>query len=100
MKNTYSFEKENGIFICYLNYEDEDDFRDFLNFVCQKLGLPVPEITEAAYATLAVLGVEGISVTASYNTDTGCYLHFPLGCNVLAKKVIQKCYGSPEGADL
>jgi hypothetical protein len=93
MKKTYTFSNENGTFICFLDYEEEDDFKTFLPFVCEKLGVAVPPTTVAPYSLIAELDYANSSLTASYNADAGCYLRISPESKLSAEAIIERCYG-------
>jgi hypothetical protein len=93
MKKTYTFSNANGTFVCFLDYEDEGDFKDFLSFVCGKLDLDVPLISETPHSLVAEFEYGETSLSASYITDAGCHLHIPSDTEWLAGAIVEKCYG-------
>lgn len=94
MKKTYSFRNENGTFVCFLDYEEEDDFEMFLPFVCERLEVEVPLTTVTPYSLMAEFDYGGSSLVASYNADAGCYLRIPPNSNLSADAIIERCYGA------
>ena len=93
MKDTYTFSNENGTFVCFLSYENEEEFAEFLSFVCDKLGLKVPSITETPYALVAEFDYGGTVISASYGAEAGCYVRIPPDAGLSARNIIEKCYG-------
>ena len=93
MKDTYTFSNENGTFVCFLHYENEEDFTEFLSFVCDKLRVDMPPITETPYSLIAVFEYSGVDLSATYETDAGCNVGIPPDTKVSAKTIVEKCYG-------
>lgn len=93
MKKTYSFKNENGTFVCFLDYEEEQSFEIFLPFICEKLGITVPNITVAPYSLIAEFNYADTSLIASYNSDAGCYLRIPSESNLSPDSITEICYG-------
>ena len=96
MKKTYSFSNNNGIFVCFLDYEEEDDFEIFLPFVCMKLGVEVPSTILTPYSLMAEFDYDGNALIASYNSDAGCYLRIPPDSKLSADAITKLCYGDAE----
>jgi hypothetical protein len=93
MKKTYTFSNGNGTFICFLDYEEEADFETFLTYVCERLGIDVPPTSVAPYSLIAEIAYENVQITASCNTDAGCYLRLPLDSKLAPEAIVQTCYG-------
>lgn len=93
MKKTYAFDNENGTFISFLDYEEEDDFEAFLAFVAGKLGVPIPETRRSPYSVIAELRYSETPLTAACGSDAGCYLCIPPESQLSAGEIIEKCYG-------
>jgi hypothetical protein len=93
MKKTYTFDNQNGTFISFLDYEEEDDFEAFLAFVSDKLGVPVPEARLSPYSVFTELSYSGSILTAACGSDAGCYLRIPPESQLSADEIVEKCYG-------
>lgn len=93
MKKNYIFNNENGTFISFLDYEEEEDFEAFLAFISSKLEVPIPETHLSPYSIFTELRYSETLLTAAYGHDAGCYLRIPSKSDLSAREIIEKCYG-------
>jgi hypothetical protein len=93
MKKIYTFTNANGTFVCFLDYEEEGDFADFLSLVCGKLELEMPQIAETPYSLVAEFDYGGARLSAAYSTDAGCHLRIPPNTKMSAQTIVEKCFG-------
>lgn len=94
---TSEIKKSKGIFIIFNDYESEDDFKDFVNFVVFKLNVVAPEFVEYPYSQAAVIDLPGGEITAMFHDDTGCCVRVAPDEQALADFVVRACYGEPSG---
>lgn len=92
MKKTYSFKNMNGSFICFIDYDTEADFDTFLKFICGKLNITLPPVSISPYSVYANIKVDGNILTASYNSDAGCYLFIPTESDLSPEELLSKIY--------
>ncbi|MBB3981766.1 hypothetical protein GGR44_001425 [Sphingobium fontiphilum] len=94
---TSEIKKPNGIFIVFNDYEKDDDFQDFINFVVSKLDVDSPESVQFPYSQAAVIDLPGGEITAMFHDDTGCCVRVAPDEQALADLVVRACYGEPSG---
>lgn len=92
MKKTYTFGNDNGVFISFLDFEDEADLDAFIAFLGQQLDVSIPEPVQSPYSVFVEFAYGGTNLTASFVADAGCYLHIPLGSGVSAEEIVATCY--------
>lgn len=93
MKKTYNFTNENGVFISFLDYEYEDNFDEFIKFIGRQLRVAIPEAAEGPYGRIVEFVYGGEPITASYTSDAGCFLRFPINGMISASDIVARCYG-------
>lgn len=94
MKKTYLFSNNNGTFVCFNDYENEDDFDEFLSFVCGKIHVAIPPKVQHPYSMTAELVFSGVPVIAMFHSDAGCCLRFDSVNQSLANEIVGICYDS------
>lgn len=92
MDSTYVFANDNGTFVCFLDYEEEDDFDSFLSFVFAKLDVKQSSMVESPYSLLVEFAFRGTQLLATYSSDAGCHLRIPPGSELSAKEIVEQCY--------
>ena len=91
MNKASIYRKDNGTFIFFRDYQNEEDLEAFLAFVCGRLGVEVPPEHVIVYAWIAEFEYADTVLTASW--DYVCYLHIPPESKLTAETIIEKCYG-------
>lgn len=93
MPKTHILEKENGTFIFFFEYGNEEKFDSFLKFICKKLKVSIPHVENSPYSFFAYIEYDGEVLTASSDGGFECYLHIPKNSQISAKKLVKRCYG-------
>jgi hypothetical protein len=86
-------EKSNGIFIIFNDYEYEDDFPCFLDFLELKLNVAVSKPTQFPYSLATEITLPEGVLTAMFHGDTGCCVRVAPGEQSLANYLVYACYG-------
>ena len=93
MKKTYSFASENGTFVCFNEYSEEDDFPGFRAFLARALNTVVPSPQENPYSLTSEFKVSGRNVVAMFHGDSGCCIRVEPGDDAVAEQIVRACYG-------
>ena len=91
---TYTLSKPNGIFVCLLDYEGEDDLFGVIAMLNERLGTSFPQPDHHPYSSSSVSELEGKPLVAMFHPDTGCCLLFESGNEALAARTVSRLYPS------
>jgi len=91
---TAKLEKANGIFIIFNDYEHEDDFSCFLDFLGTKLNVVVPNPDLHPYSLTTEIALPEGLVIAMFHDDTGCCVRVGNEARSLADQIINACYSA------
>jgi hypothetical protein len=92
MEKTYQFESKNGLFICFNDFQSENSFNEFKNFICKKLATKETSVEYAPYSVIAETNYKGHSITLMFHEDTGCCIRLDKGKNMLANDILGVCF--------
>lgn len=84
-------EKGNGIFIVFCDYESEEKFLFFLEFLKTKLKVSIPEPVQYPYSIASDFEFNGEVITASFSEDIGCFLRLEPTKKSLADDIVSLC---------
>lgn len=84
-------QKENGIFLFFIDYENEDDFPEFLEMLKIKLGANVKNVEVIVYCIAAQIIINNVEVIGFFRDDVGCYLKLDVNETSFADEIIAKC---------
>lgn len=92
---TVKLEKPNGIFVIFNDYEFEDDFSSFLDFLSKKLKVTLTKPTQYPYSLAVEIAQPEGEMTAMFHDDTGCCVRIAPGeqALALADHIVHVCYG-------
>ena len=88
MKKTYCFTNENGIFICFNQFESEDDFYEFIDFLKLRLGFSIENIKQSPYSITGDGNFNGTRITLMYDGFAGCCLRLELNQQALTDNLV------------
>lgn len=87
------FQQENGIFLIFNDYENEDDFPEFLEMLKIKLGANVKNVEVIVYCIAAQIIINNVEIIGFFRDDLGCYLKLDVNEISFADEIIAKCGG-------
>lgn len=82
---------DTGIFLFFLDFDDEDQFPDFLNFLSAKANVKLGKPLQGPYSISASLEMSGVMGTAMWHD--GCAVRFDLKNESIAFHLAESCYG-------
>jgi hypothetical protein len=98
MRNDYDkvtvLKKENGTFIFFNDYEYEDDFLPFLDFLRLKLNVAISLPSQLPYSPVVEFAVGDERATAMFYDGVGCCICVPPEHGEFASFIVQACYGA------
>lgn len=85
------FIEENGIFIVFGDYSNEEDFPLFLKFIEEKLGVTVEPLEEIVYLIIAEFQLDNHKLKAIFDDQFGSMIKVESNHEILADEIIKKC---------
>jgi hypothetical protein len=84
-------DKPNGTFIVFVEYDSEEVFSDFLEFIRRNLGADIGISNQHPYSKSASVIFPFGQATAICQGGIGCAIRIELGEEVLVKNIVAKC---------
>lgn len=83
--------KPNGIFIVFVEYESEEVFSSFLEFIHQKLGADVTDVQQHPYSSSAKISFPFGAATAICQGEIGCAIRVDPSEDNIVKNIVDIC---------
>ena len=84
-------DKPNGTFIVFGEYDSEEVFTSFLDYVHQNLGAKIGDIEQQPYSVAAQLKFPFGEATATCLSGIGCSIRIEPGETLIVEKIAEKC---------
>jgi hypothetical protein len=83
-------DKPNGTFIVFGEYDSEEVFSDFLEYIHQELGANVTDAQQHPYSKSAKISFPFGDATAICQGGIGCAIRIELGEDSVVKNIVQR----------
>ena len=74
MEKFYKFENNNGIYVCFNEYQYEEDYPEFLELISKKMNIELPSSWQGPYSIYSEFEYAGHTFVAMFDGYTGCCL--------------------------
>lgn len=90
MKPIYCFSNQNGMFVCFNTFQEEDQFEEFLLFIKEKLLFVVNNTQQGPYSIIGKCEYNKNEFTVMFHEDTGCCIRVENEQQVLFDEILEK----------
>lgn len=84
-------DKPNGTFIVFCEYDSEEFFSHFLEYIHKNLGANVTDAQQHPYSKSAKISFAFGEVTAICQGGIGCAIRIEPGEDSVVKKIVERC---------
>jgi len=85
-------DKPNGVFIVFGEYESEEVFGEFLEYIHKNLGANITDALQHPYSNSAKISFPFGDATAIYQGGIGCAIRIDPGEDSVVKKIVERCF--------
>jgi len=96
MKITYKFNNDNGTYLCFGEFEYEEDFPRFLAGISERFNITEPEPRQGPYSVTADFVWLESNLIAMFHEDTGCCIVVPIDSSKVVEE-IERLMGKAKG---